>query len=72
MLRALEHYFGRRPTDAEIRHNLAMVGMAGWCWYAWSLLKEAEGENVGEWSYIYYRYGRKYLKRALDLYEAAC
>lgn len=71
MRRALEHYFGRVPTDAEFRHNLAMVGMAGWCWYAWTLLKEAEGENVGEWSYIYYRYGREYLKRALELYETA-
>lgn len=71
MGRALEHYFGRKPTEAEYRHNIAMVGMAGWCWYAWSLLKEAEGDNVGEWSYIYYRAGRTYLKHALDLYENA-
>lgn len=71
MLKALEFYFGRIPTDAEIRHNLAMVGMAGWCWYAWALLKEAEGEDVGEWSYIYYRYGKEYLQKALSLYEAA-
>ena len=48
-----------------------MVGMAGWCWYAWALLKEAEGEDVGEWSYIYYRYGKAYLKKALELYEQA-
>ena len=25
------------------------------------LLKEAEGEDVGEWAYIYYRYGKTYL-----------
>lgn len=71
MARALAHYFGRTPTDAEWRHNLGQVGMAGWCWYAWALLKEAEGEDVGEWSHIYYRYGKRYLKRALDLYRAA-
>lgn len=71
MRRALFHYFGRIPTDAEWRHNLGQVGMAGWCWYTWALLKEVEGENVGEWSHIYYRYGKTYLKRALDLYEAA-
>lgn len=70
MHRALRHYFGRTPTDAEWRHNLGQVGMAGWCWYAWALLKEAEGEDVGEWSHIYYRYGKKYLKRSLDLYRA--
>ena len=71
MMCALEYYFGRTPTPKEVRHNLAMVGMAGWCWYAWALLKEAEGEDVGEWSYIYYRYGKAYLKKALELYEQA-
>ena len=69
MRRALGHYFGCTPTDAEWRHNLGQVGMAGWCWYAWALLKEAEGENVGEWSHIYYRYGKTYLKKALKLYK---
>ena len=71
MLQALTSYFDRTPTDAEWRHNLGQVGMAGWCWYAWSLLKESEGDNVGEWAYIYYRHAKTYLKKALDLYEAA-
>lgn len=71
MRKALTYYFGRPPTEAEWRHNLGQVGMAGWCWYTWSLLKETEGDNVGEWAYIYYRYGKKYLKKALKLYEAA-
>lgn len=71
MRRALEHYFGRKPTDAEWRHNLGMAGMAGWCWYAWTLLKAAEGEDAGEWAYIYYRAGRDHLKQALELYEVA-
>ena len=69
MLRALEFYFDRKPTREEIRHNLGMVGMAGWCWYVWALVKESEGESVGEWTYIYYRYARDYLKKALEMYE---
>ena len=69
MMRALTHYFGHTPTEAEWRHNLGQVGMAGWCWYAWSLLKESEGDNVGEWAYIYYRYAKTYLKKALELYR---
>lgn len=69
MTQALAHYFGRIPTEAEWRHNLGQVGMAGWCWYAWSLLKESEGDNVGEWAYIYYRYAKTYLKKALELYR---
>lgn len=66
---ALEAYFGRKPTRAERAHNLAHIALAGWCWYLWSLLKEAEGDFVGEWLYIYYNYGRKYLTRALELYQ---
>ena len=66
---ALEAYFGRKPTRAERAHNLAHIALAGWCWYLWSLLKEAEGDFVGEWLYVYYNYGREYLTRALELYK---
>ena len=66
---ALEAYFGRKPTRTERAHNLAHIALAGWCWYLWSLLKEAEGDFVGEWLYIYYNYGREYLTRALELYQ---
>lgn len=69
MEKALTFYFGRKPTDTEFRHNLAIAGLAGWCWYVWALLKEAEGDNVGEWAYIYYRAAKANLKQALELYE---
>lgn len=68
---ALALYFGREPSASELRHNLAFVAFAGWCWYVWSLYKEAQGELVGEWLHIYYRYGKRYLRKALALYEAA-
>ena len=67
--KALELYFGRPPTLEEKRHNYAYVGLAGWCWYIWSLQKESEGDNVGDWLYIYYRYAKKYLPLAISLYE---
>lgn len=66
---ALSDYFGRDPTPAELRHNLAHVQLAGWCWYLWSLLKEAEGDYVGEWLYIYFRYADSYLDKVLAMYE---
>ncbi|WP_102337355.1 phosphotransferase [Collinsella provencensis] len=66
---ALEAYFGRTPTLEETRHNLAHVQFAGWCWYLWSLFKEAEGDAVGEWLYIYYRYAARYLDSTIALYE---
>lgn len=68
-LEALEAYFGRTPTPDEVRHNFAHVQLAGWCWYLWSLLKEAEGDYVGEWLYIYFRYADAYLDKTLALYE---
>ena len=69
--RALEHYYGRPATPEERRHNFAFVGLAGWCWYIWSLQKESEGDNVGDWLYIYYNYGKKYLAKTLELYGVA-
>lgn len=66
---ALVAYFGRPPTIEELRHNFAHVALAGWCWYLWSLLKEAEGDFVGEWLYIYHRYAVSYLDRALLMYR---
>ena len=66
---ALEAYFGRTPTLEERRHNLAHVQLAGWCWYLWSLLKESEGDFIGEWLYVYYRYADRYLDSTLALYE---
>lgn len=69
MMRALTYYFDAKPTKEQWRHNIAIVGMAGWCWYVWALLKEAEGDNVGEWTYIYYRYAKAYLSKALALYQ---
>ena len=69
MREALTDYFGRTPTPQEWRHNLAQVGLAGWCWYVWALLKLAEGDDPSEWTYIYYRAARTYLNKALALYE---
>lgn len=66
---ALSAYFGRTPTPSEKRHNYAHVELAGWCWYVWSLVKQAQGDFVDEWLYIYYRYATTYLDRTLALYE---
>lgn len=68
--KALACYFGRTPTLEEKRHNYAYVGLAGWCWYVWSIQKESEGDNVGDWLYTYYRYAKKYLPLAISLYES--
>lgn len=65
----LEYYFGRTPTFNERRHLWSMVVLAGWCWYVWALVKEAEGASAGEWLYIYYSYAAKYADAILSRYE---
>ena len=64
--RALELYFGRKPTAEERLHNLAYVGLAGWCWYLWALHQEADNDFMGNSMYTYYRYARHYLQAALS------
>lgn len=67
--KALEYYFDRPPTSVERRHFWAHVVFAGWCWYVWALAKESEGDNVGEWLYIYYSHATKKLDELLTEYE---
>ncbi|MFC2704804.1 MAG: phosphotransferase [Olsenella profusa] len=69
--RALEYYFGRPATAAERRHFWSYVVFAGWCWYLWSLEKESEGDNVGEWLFVYYRYAADNVDKVLSWYEEA-
>ncbi|ROR95741.1 CTP:phosphocholine cytidylyltransferase-like protein [Salana multivorans] len=69
MHRALEYHLGRPATFEETRHFFAYTALAGWCWYVWALAKEAQGGNVGEWLYVYYRYAVDYLDKVLDWYE---
>ncbi len=66
---ALGFYLGHLPTESERKHCFAYVALAGWCWYVWSLFKEAQGGHVGEWPYVYYRYVVEYLDLVLGWYE---
>ena len=68
---AIDYYFGQEATFEQRRHFWSYVVFAGWCWYLWSLVKEAEGENVGEWFFIYYRYAANNIDRVLSWYEDA-
>lgn len=67
---AMAFYFGRVPTPEERRHFWAYVVFAGWCWYVWALVKEAEGDDVGEWLFIYYRHAAIYVDAVLSSYES--
>ncbi|WP_216442263.1 phosphotransferase [Arcanobacterium phocae] len=68
---ALKFYFGRTPTPEEQRHYWAYVVFAGWCCYVWALLKEADGDDVGEWLLTYYEYASQYVDKLLIQYKEA-
>ena len=61
-------YFQRTPTAPELRHCLAYVGLAAYYWFVWALYKEATGDPVGEWLYLWYRAAKAFGSRALELY----
>lgn len=62
-------YFGREPSASELRHCMAYVALAAYYWFVWALYKEATGDPVGEWLYLWYRYAKSYSKLALQMYE---
>ena len=63
-------YYGRKPTDQELRHCVAYVGLTAYYWWVWSLYKDASGEPLGPWPYVWYRYAKDYGTLALTLYGA--
>jgi len=67
-LQVFAAYFGRTPSAAELRHCVAYVSIAAYYWFLWALMKDAYGESVGEYTYLWYRYAKDYGERALALF----
>ena len=64
-------YYGRPVTPEEERHCLAAVAVVGWYWYVWAMYKEAMGNPVGEWLYVWYRAAKRFAAAAEQRYAAA-
>ncbi|MEG0758474.1 MAG: MarR family transcriptional regulator, partial [Raoultibacter sp.] len=65
----ITQYFGRTPTEAEMRHCLAYVGISAYYWFVWALFKESAGDSVGEWLTLWHQAAQTYGKYAEELYE---
>ncbi len=46
---------GKTATAAEEARFLSAVAVVGWYWYVWAMYKEAMGNPVGEWLYVWYK-----------------
>lgn len=69
--RVIELYFQREPSAAEMRHCMVYTGLAAYYWFVWALYKEATGDPVGEWLYLWYKATKTYGALAIELYESA-
>lgn len=56
----IEMYFKRKPTEEELLHCIASVVLSSFYWFVWALYKDASGEPVGEWLYIWYKKVKEY------------
>ncbi|MDR2348138.1 MAG: NTP transferase domain-containing protein [Bifidobacteriaceae bacterium] len=70
-LKVLEVYFGREPTADELRHCVSYIALAAHYWFVWALHKDACGEPVGEYLYLWYRFAKDYGERAEALRQPA-
>lgn len=64
----LDVYFQRKPTPDELRHCVAYTALAAYYWFVWALYKEATGDPVGEWLYLWYKAVKAYGSYAVELY----
>ena len=62
-------YFQREPSAAEMRHCMAYTALAAYYWFVWALYKDATGDPVGEWLYLWYKATKTYGACAVALYD---
>lgn len=70
--RILKLYFGRDLTEKEKRHYYAYIAINGYFLFSWAIYKESTGQNLGNFTYMWYQYALKYGKIALQLYKGGC
>lgn len=67
--RAVDAYFGRAASDAELLHCLGCAAIVGYYWYVWAMYKESRGNAMGEWAYRWYRAAKTFSAWSLKRYE---
>lgn len=66
---ALETYFQRPLTDAEMLHCIAYIQVISFHWLVWALYMAQCGEPVGPLEGIYHEYASSYGARAQELLD---
>ena len=69
--KVIDLYFGGSANEGQLRHCLAYVSISAYYWFVWALYKEATGDAVGKWIYLWYRAAKSYGRAAEEAYAAA-
>ena len=67
--RVIDLYFDGKTTDEQRFHCLAYTALASFYWFVWALYKDACGDPVGEYLYLWYKYTKSYGKVAMEMAE---
>jgi CTP:phosphocholine cytidylyltransferase-like protein/thiamine kinase-like enzyme len=62
-------YYGRKPTEKELRHCLAYVAVASYYWFVWAIYQESIGNMVGDYLFLWYQNSKLYMNKAKEYYE---
>lgn len=66
--RILFTYYRRKPTDIQKRHFYAYVGITGWFFMHWAMLKLSKGQGVGPLKEQWYHFAKNMSLIALPMY----
>lgn len=66
--RILFTYYRRKPTDVQRRHFYAYIGISGWFFMHWAMLKLSKGQGVGPLKEQWYHFAKNMSLVALPMY----
>lgn len=65
----ITRYLGRKPTEIELRHYFAYVGLAGYYWYVWAIFQVSVGNDVGDYLQIWHDWADKACEVSTKMYK---
>jgi len=64
-----KYYESPDMTELQLRHALGYVALASFYWFVWAIYQECNGNVVGEYLLIWYKYSKKYAQKVIELYK---
>lgn len=62
------YYEDPSRSEKSMRHDIAYVALASFYWFVWAIFQEHNGNKVGQYLMIWYKYSKMYSQKALELY----